>query len=90
MTDLSQIKSEDLQAELQRRTQELLDSLKPQIRPVDFPNFKPLVDMCVDYEKDVQKRGWDDEDWTQYIYECALTCVFGDKIFNHLKKLQKE
>ena len=90
-SELEKYSVEQLWNEIKQRAGSaiIINDAKPKIEPIAFPNFKPLVEMCVYYIKDVEMQAWADEDFKHYIYECALTCVFGDKIFDHLKKLQE-
>lgn len=86
MTDLSQLDDKELIEELERRKQERLRQQPPQI--ANILNFSPLVIMCQNYTIDVWENGWSgaDEDLKHYIFETAMSCVYGHDIFQKLNQ----
>ena len=83
MKSLSDFKREELEAELRRRDQELLNSIKPVAKTAFDP--EPLTDICEAYLNEMWDKGWADDDMPHYIFETAMTCVFGQTIFEKIK-----
>jgi|SRR5688572_8312385 len=82
--DLKDIKREDLVAELVRR-----DRLKPvKISPLEI-EINPLVKICEDYIDAVWDKEYIDKDFPHWIFETAMQCVFGEKIFDKINQRSK-
>ena len=83
MKSLSEFNRQELEAELLRRDQELSDSLKPKAKTAFNPD--PLIELCESYLDEVWKGGLVDDDLPHYIFETAMICVFGEKIFDKMR-----
>jgi hypothetical protein len=84
MTALIDITTEDLQAELARR-KETEKTQRIPVPKVDI-NFIPLVGCCQDYIIELAKQGYADDDFPHYIYEAALTAIYGDDVWTFINK----
>ena len=60
--------------------------LIPTDRPglVKEPDFKYLVETCETYLDNLVKNGYADEDDREYIYEAAMTALYGGKVFEFI------
>ncbi len=80
---LKHLTDTELYAELERRKQAREVNDKP--KPVEDPNWDLVARMCRD-EIDQIESNTHDEDMRQYIYEAALTAVFGVDVFKWINK----
>lgn len=81
------VSREALEAELRRRDQELLDSLKPQ--PLNAVHPKYVFELCEQYVNDKWDGKYVDDDLIHYIFEAALQAVYGQDIFERLNQRSK-
>jgi cation transport regulator ChaC len=72
------ILTDDLRAELKRREQKKREVEKPVA--IEKPDFSPVIALCQSYVDEIQ-NGYFDEDLKQYIFEAAITAVFGDNVW---------
>lgn len=68
---------EQLQAELDRRKKPVLD------RPdrLRYPDWEPLIKMMEEGTNSSIKEGYEDDDFKHYVYEAAMTAVYGKNYF---------
>ena len=66
----------------------LLESGQEELaREFDIPkqlilqDFKELRKICQSYVDDLEKDGYVDEDHSHYIFETAMTCIFGKDVW---------
>ena len=71
--------NDQLQAEITRRITATIEAGKP--TQAETPNFKVLIEMCQSYLDDVTATGFVDDDVKEYIFEGAMTAVFGDDVW---------
>ena len=71
--NLKALTTEELQAELARRNK----PPTPTPQPVGKPDWTALVEMCQAYLDDPDR----DNDFEQYIFECAIETVYGKDIW---------
>lgn len=74
-SSLEEFTNTELEEELARREKE-----KYPPTPIEFPNFEPLKEMCVDVMNEIATDGYS-KDHKQYIFECAVECVFGKDVW---------
>jgi hypothetical protein len=86
MADLADIsieelrsKVEELQALVDQRNQETIKATNPQ--PLPSPDFGPLVELCQGYIDDLEKWGYVDERYKQWMFETAMQAVFGNDVW---------
>ena len=81
MSDLQNFSKEELQEELERREKTVLS------KPIPFinPDFRQVHKLCIGYVNQVAS-GEDDEDLTHYIFEAAVTAVYGEKVWDYINK----
>jgi len=79
MTDLSTFTDNQLQEEIERRKKQDV-AIKTRPTPIDNPDWGPLVSLCNGYVHDLSKQGWADEDYDHYIYEAAITAIYGEEV----------
>ena len=69
---------EELQNEIERQTN----------HPIPVPkshtkfDWQPLIEICQNYVKDIEEKDYVRDDWDHYIYETAMTAVFGDSVWD--------
>lgn len=68
-----------------------LDDLRKDFHPeppeqVKTPDLTALREVCQVYMDEVSKGGYVDEDLQHYIYEAALTAIFGEGVFSYVNK----
>jgi hypothetical protein len=81
---LSGISTNDLEAELKKRKEaEKVLSIPAQLEKQDFG---PLQEICQNYIDGLASRGYADEDYHHYIYETAMECIFGKKVWQWINK----
>lgn len=81
---LSHISDEELKAELARRTAEAKAAEKPQ--QISNPDLTNLRRNCQEYIDALDRNGYVDEDWDNYIYEEAMKAIFGKDVFEWINK----
>jgi len=83
ITMLNEFTDGQLEAELERRKNA---NLLPQPQPVKNPDFTDIISMCKKHISDLWRDGYNDDDDEEYIYETILRAVFGDYIFDKMRK----
>jgi len=71
---------EQLEEELARREKD------DQPKPLEEPNWLPLYKMCLSRLDDIT-NGDADSDGRQYIYEAAMTAVFGNGVWVYINEM---
>ncbi len=74
MTDVSALSDADLKAELERRAKASL----PDPVPLLQPDFRVLVETVTEGVVLAIADGYQDEDFAYYVYEAAMTAVYGE------------
>ena len=74
--------TEELKAELARREQDAKQVSAPQ--PREMPNYSQLIAVCHDYIHELATLGYADEDYPHYIYEAALTAIYGEDVWKFI------
>lgn len=74
MTDLT---DEELRAELERRQRPVL----PRPCHVRDPDWEPLIKMMEESLTESIAKGYEDDDFKHYVYEMAITAVYGKEYF---------
>jgi hypothetical protein len=72
--DLSRLSDEELNSELERRK-----LTAP--RPLPVPDFTDLVKTVTDGVARSMAEGFEDDDFSQYVYESAMKAVYGPGYF---------
>jgi hypothetical protein len=85
MIDLSNLSDDELNTELERRKKS--DIAMPQ--PLPSPSWGALLNTCRDYLIDLRDQGWADDDYPHYIYEAALTAIYGDSVWPFINKARR-
>jgi hypothetical protein len=81
--DIRDIPTDELDKELLRREKAINRPSK-----VDAPahiDFKKLIDLCEEVLDDIEKDGYS-KDHDHYIYEEAMQCIYGPKVWDWLNK----
>jgi hypothetical protein len=80
---LENIKTEDLQAEIDRRKRGGL----PKPKQIENPNIKPLVKLCQDFIDILEKDGYSkSSDPETRILESAMTTFFGENVWEYIQQ----
>lgn len=77
--DARSFTDEELEAELERRREAREAARRPS--PADDPDFGILLDNCAEVIRQVTKDGYYDEDCKTYIFEAAMTAIYGPRVF---------
>ena len=48
------------------------------------PDLEPLRSICRDYINDLSENGYVDEDHAHYIFEIAMTTIYGENVWNFI------
>lgn len=80
--DLSMFSSEELESELKRR-----DRRKQSFpQPLENPDYRPLETLCREYLEHYRDHDREMKDGTHWIYETALTCIYGTKVYDWINQ----
>lgn len=82
MSDLSRFTDEELEKELEDRK---LKRPKLQTNP-DFAHLIEIIESCIDV---AIKEEWWDDNCRYFIYEAALTALYGPAIFKFVTRLSE-
>lgn len=82
MKNIEEYSEVELKNELGRRKIEKAQAERPEL--IDKPDFTKLILLCDEYVDGCINKNLD-EDQVQWIFEEAMTAVFGDKIFSVYK-----
>lgn len=90
--DIEEFDDEELETELKRRQEKKRIAAKP--KPLKNIDWTPLINMCQEQIDNLHENEMCDEDDRQYIdsdidhyvYECAMTCVFGANVFKWINR----
>lgn len=85
MTQLSMFTDLDLLEELERRRQEK----KPKPEPLQTHSWATVEGLCEQYVNDLDEKGWVDDDLKHYIFEAAITAVFGHTVWEWIREKQQ-
>ena len=84
MKQLKDATDKELEAELaaRKKAREAGD------RPVALaqPDWKPVLKMAADHMKAIESNGREDEDFDHYLYEAAMTAIYGPNVFKWINK----
>jgi hypothetical protein len=80
--DIKDLTREELEEELARREKDK----KP--KPLEEPNWLPLYKLCLSMLDDITS-GDADSDGRHYIYEAAMTAVFGNKVWAYINEMTR-
>ena len=86
MIDLSRVSDKQLQEEMQRRAREASIYPRPEQLPPDAQIFGPLQRVCENYIRDLDEKGWADENYEGYIAEAALKAVYGQEVLDWIRR----
>ncbi len=82
---LKNLTSEALQAELDRRKEPVLVAPYPR-SAVEFQKHShTLYRQCCSYITDLARDGRVDDDLDHYIFEAAISAVFGEKVWDYIR-----
>jgi len=73
MNILEKFTKDDLLAELKRRE----DTEVPQPEPLENPNYSSLLATCESYMAELGRHESEDSELPHYIYEAAMTAIYG-------------
>ena len=80
---LKNVPLKELQDELERRSKGA-----PAIpQPIENPDFAQLIKTCKEHLETIVEEGYIDDDGTEYIYEAAMTALYGDGIFTYINSI---
>lgn len=79
--------SEEIKKLMKQLEKELEEAKKQEIpQPLPTPYFHPLIKMCESHIASIAEKGYADEDDKNYIFECALSAIYGKDIWNWYNK----
>lgn len=71
-----------LQEEIDNRQKKKMAMSKP--NQISDPDLKPLRNICRGYINDLSKNGYVNEDHSHYIFEVAMTTVYGKNVWGFI------
>lgn len=74
--NIKQFSVSELEKELERRKR-----LRVIPNPVDDPDYKDLIGVCKQYLHELAEYGHADDDYEHYIFEAAMTAIFGKDVW---------
>lgn len=77
-TGLRSYSDDELKAELEDRKS--IDKQPP--KPLENPDFTLLINTVVDGVARMVEDQYEDDDLKEYIYESAMTCIYGKSFFD--------
>lgn len=80
---LSFVTDQDLEAELERRRKAKEEAAIP--KPLAAQDFTALREVCARYIKELADDEYD-EDTEHYIYEAAMTALYGKKVWDWISE----
>ncbi len=57
--------------------------------PVDKPDFQKLINYCDNHLARLANNGSDDEDEEHYLYKNVLDIIYGEKVWEYIRNLNK-
>lgn len=84
MNDLQKISDEDLQHEIERRAAEKIANAKPQ--KLTNIQWAPLLKLAQEGIDGVASDGYPGKDFDHYIFEQAMECIYGRKVWDWWNK----
>jgi len=85
---LENITTEELRAELDRRENAEKEIAKP--KQLESMDFTALRSLCQRYIDDIDKvGGYVDENYRHYIYETAISAIFGKGVWEWINQKRK-
>lgn len=85
--NLSGFTDEELKEELVRRAAE---KSTPRPMPKTSPDFLPLVAWLEQGMQSIQERETYPKDFKEYVFESAMTCIYGPEVFAWINKRCKD
>jgi transcription initiation factor IIE alpha subunit len=58
-------------------------------KPLPNPDFSKVISQCQEYIKDLEEDGTEDDDSCHYIFESAMTAVFGSDVWKWVRSKQQ-
>jgi len=77
---------------LEAKLAELREHEKQQIARPEIaknPDFTEVINQCSDYVNAIANNGYADEDRKQWVFEAALIAVFGDRVFEWIRRMTR-
>jgi hypothetical protein len=85
MSNLDVFTDEQLQRELEQREKAKREEKRPKPLPLKDMNPEHVCRACQDRVDSIEKDGWADSDNVHYIYEAAMTMVFGNGVWDWMR-----
>ena len=64
--------------------------IKPEVpEPLENPDYTNLIDTCKGYLKELNDKGYANEDYSHYIFEEAMNAIFGKDVWIFINKINK-
>jgi hypothetical protein len=76
---IEQYSDDELRQELEQREKAQQNAAIP--KPVECPDFEGLKEQCAQYITEIIRTGWADDDIEHYIFEAALSAVYGNSVW---------
>ena len=80
--DLQAVSVAELLAEIDRRNK----SKFKLPTPLEEPNLQSLIAMVIDGTREINEKGFEDEDFEHYVYETAIEAIYGKAYWEWFKK----
>lgn len=81
---LKEASEAELLAELERKKKAREAGERP--RPLTSIEIQNLIEVCDAHVEELDKNGYADDDSSHYIYEAAMTAIYGPNIFKWINK----
>jgi len=81
MPNLEGVSVEEMRAVIEKREQDEKLAAMAVPTPLQNPDFAPLVQLCKGYIEDLNEFGVADEDYNGWMFESAMSAVFGPNIW---------
>lgn len=82
---LDKYSNEELNAEIERRKQ--IKRKAPE--PLENLVWQPLLNVCRDYLHELETLGFADDDYPHYIFEAAITAIYGADIWTYINSVKE-
>jgi hypothetical protein len=86
MTDLRNVKDEELQAELARRNKEREATERPRLKALCDIDWNPVLKIAEERIKEVESGDSCDSDIPHYMYEATMEACFGANVWDWMNK----
>lgn len=84
MDKLQDFSEAELEEELSSRKEVQRKSDKPCM--IENPDYEALRNLCQNYIDDLYVHSWVGDDYAHYIFEAAMTTLFGKKVWDWINK----